>query len=148
MSSPTYVRSEFFSAPLRILVVIWTPIFRSRNSNGPFSSVSKPILMTNYALESSRRDLQFPHSSCNLNSFFKILDALGLEVRTREECGNCRSRQELSNVYLFVKIVFVAPSGGLWATRRKPTTNQQRQQIRNVCSFCGGSAGAAEPAFR
>ena len=40
----------------------------------------------------------------------------------------------------------IAPSGGLWATRRQqPTTNQQ---IRNVCSFCGGSAGPADPEFR
>ena len=51
----------------RILFVTWTPVFRSRTSNGPFSSVSKPILTTKYAFESSWRDLQFPQSSCDLH---------------------------------------------------------------------------------
>ena len=58
-----------------------TAICRSRASNGPFSTLSKPTLTTKYALESSRRDLldlQFPHSSCDLNfeicyRFFRFL---------------------------------------------------------------------------
>ena len=43
------------------------PVFRSQTLNGPFSAVSKPNLATEAPLERAWRDLQFPHSSRELN---------------------------------------------------------------------------------
>ena len=49
----------------------------------------------------------------------RILSICFWKLRSREECGSCRSRQALSNAYLVAKIGFDKEENGAFKVRQE-----------------------------
>ena len=111
-SPGTSGETPIFSVLWRILVVTLTKWirqnsskFRSQTFDGPFSSASKPIFATKYALERAWRDLQLPHYSRDRNLKFRKFSDIFVENFVQDFVIFC---DEL----VFVNILVTSVSGG------------------------------------